>query len=231
MSSLVLPLLKNDFRLLFRYKIIFAYMFVIVFYAAALIYTGNLMPSWMIGMIIIMEPSVFGFFFLGGLIQLEKSEDVRIALAITPISAMDYFIAKATSLTAIALLAVIILVNLTHNEINWIMLVAIVILTSIQFIAIGIPAAIYFKTLSGYLMGSVAFMMPIILFGVFAFFDPMPTWAIIFPTASQFKLILIATGASSASMLEISAMFFVAIITLVASVWLAIRTLKKELGK
>ncbi len=231
MSFRLLTLLKNDFLLLFRYGIIAAYSVVIAFYIGAFIYAGSLMPSWMAGLIIIMEPSVFGFFFLGALMQLEKSEDVRSGLAITPISAMEYFLAKAISLTLIGLLAVIILVNFTHNEINWVMLITIVILTSVQFIAIGVPAALFFKTLSGYLLGSVTIVMPLLLLGMIAFINPMPFWALFIPTTAQFKLILLGTGAGSATILEISIMFIVVIITLIFSILLAIKTLEKELGR
>ncbi len=226
-----LILLKNDFLLLFRYGIIIAYSLAVAFYAGAIIYAGSLMPSWMIGLIIISEPSVFGFFFLGGLMMLEKSEDVRSSLAITPISALEYFIAKAISLTIIAIIAVIILSVLSYNEINWPMLILVVILISVQFIALSVPAALYFKNLSSYLMGSVAIIMPLILLGMLAFFDPMPKWAIIIPSASQFKLLLIATGAGSASIFEIVAMFIVVLIIFFASIWLAIKLLERELGR
>ena len=230
MNNRFLAVVKNDAKLMFRYGILAAYSVVVIFYVAILIYIGKMMPVWMIGMIIIMEPSVVGFFFLGGMMQLEKSEDVRNALGVTPVSAMDYFWSKAISLTLLALVAVSVLVSFTHNDINWPMLFFVVFLTSVQFLAIGVPAALYFKTLSGYLMGSIAYVMPILLLGMFAFFDPMPAWAIIFPTASQFKLIFIATGAGSAPMIEIIAMFTVVIITFFASIWLAKISLEKELG-
>ncbi len=230
MQSRLVTLLKHDIRLLYRYGILAAYGFVVIFYVGLIVYAGELMPAWAAGMIVIMEPSAFGFFFLGGLMQLEKSEDVRAALGVTPISALDYFVSKAISLTAIALIAVVIIVNFTPNQINWVMLMSIVTLTSVQFLAIGVPAALYFKTLSSYLMGSVTFLLPILLLGMLAFIDPMPAWAIIFPTASEFKLILIATGAGSASMLEIFAMFVVVVITFLASIWIAKKSLEKELG-
>jgi len=80
MATRVLPLLKNDIRLLIRYGIIAVYGFVVAFYVALILYAGDLMPAWLIALIIITEPTAFGFFFLGGLMQLEKSEDVRSAL-------------------------------------------------------------------------------------------------------------------------------------------------------
>ncbi|VAW22071.1 hypothetical protein MNBD_ALPHA12-883 [hydrothermal vent metagenome] len=230
MASRLLPLLKNDIKLLIRYGILTVYGFVVAFYVALIIYAGDLMPAWLIALIIITEPTAFGFFFLGGLMQLEKSEDVRSALGVTPVSALEYFFSKAISMSAIALIAVSVLVFFTGNNINWIMLFAIVTLTSVQFLAIGIPAAIYFKTLSGYLIGSITYLMPILLLGIFAFFEPMPVWAILFPTASEFKLILVATGASSASTWEIIAMFIVVFITFLASIQLAVNSLQKELG-
>lgn len=99
------------------------------------------------------------------------------------------------------------------------------------FLGIAIPTAFYFKTVTSYLIGAAGFLIPIVAPGFIALLDPMPIWAIIIPTASQFKLILIATNAGSASTIEIAAMFVVSAIAASGTVWFAIRRLKQELGQ
>ena len=230
MASPLLTLIAHDARLQFRYGIYFAYAFVLVFYIAVLLYGGAILPSWFAGLIIFTDPSVLGFFFLGALMMLEKAENTRSALAIAPISAAHYFWAKSITLTAVSLIAVSILTPFVHESVNWPMLLAIVGLTSIQFLAIGVPTAFYFKTVTSYLIGAAGFLIPLVGPGFVALMDPMPVWAILIPAASQFKLILVATGAGSASISEVAAMFTLATLATIGAVWLALRSLKRELG-
>lgn len=230
MARRLATLIAHDARLQFRYGIYFAYAFVLAFYIIVLLYAGPYLPAWLPALIIFTDPAVLGFFFLGALMMLEKAEDARSALAITPISAADYFWAKTTTLTTMALIAVAILTPFLHEAVNWPMLFAIVALTSIHFIGIGVLTAFYFKTVTSYLIGAAGFLIPIIAPGFIALMDPMPLWAILIPSVSQFKLILIATGATSANAGEIAAMFIIALLAALGTVWLAIRSLKKELG-
>ena len=60
------------------------------------------------------------------------------------------------TLTAVALIACAILLLFIHRPANPALLLLTVALTSIQYIGIGVPIALRFKTVSGYLMGSAA---------------------------------------------------------------------------
>ena len=55
---------------------------------------GPHLPAWAPAFIIFTDPAALGFFFLGALMMLERSEGVRTALAVTPLSAADYLTAK-----------------------------------------------------------------------------------------------------------------------------------------
>ena len=48
------------------------------------------LPDWAAAFIIFTDPAALGFFFLGALMMLERSEGVRTALATTPLSLLDY---------------------------------------------------------------------------------------------------------------------------------------------
>lgn len=133
MANRLATLIAHDARLQFRYGIYFAYAFVIGFYVLALTYGGPYLPSWVPALIIFTDPSVLGFFFLGALMMLEKAENTRNALAMTPISAGNYFWAKTATLTTMALGAVAVLTPFLHQGTNTPMLLAIVALTSIMF--------------------------------------------------------------------------------------------------
>ena len=74
-------------------------------YVAVLIALGPRLPSAAVAFIIFSDPAALGFFFLGGLMMLERSEGVRPALAVTPLRIADYLGAKALTLTLVALCA------------------------------------------------------------------------------------------------------------------------------
>lgn len=231
MANRLVTLMRHDARLQWRYGIYIAYAFVIGFYVLMLIQLGNYLPGWMPALVIFTDPSVLGFFFLGALMMLEKAENTRNALAVAPLSAANYFWSKTITLTVIALIAALVMAPFVHGDVNWLLLVAAVTLTSVQFIGVAVPAALHFKTVTGYLIGSAGFLTPVIGPGFIALLDPMPFWATLIPAASQFKLILVATGTHGASTLEISLMLLVsAVVAIAATLW-ALNVLGKEIGR
>lgn len=224
-------LIQHDARLQFRYGIYYAYAFVIAFYVGIIYGASSFLPDWVPALIVFTDPAVLGFFFLGALMMLEKSENVRHALAISPITPVEYFCAKAITLTSLSLIAITVLTPFLHTHANWPMLAAIVTLTSLQFVGIGIPAAFYFRSVTSYLLGAAGFLTPIVGPGFIALVEPMPAWAVLIPSVSQFRLILVATGSAEASGLQIIAMFSVAMIAAAAGIWIGIRSLEREMGR
>lgn len=231
MMARLAVLVPHEARMQFRYGIYAAYAFVVTFYVIILYWGDAFLPDWVPALIIFTDPAAVGFFFLGALMMLEKAETVRTALAVTPISAMDYFWAKALTLTAMALVSVTILTPLIHTGANWPMLAVVVVLTSLHFLGIGVPAALYFRTVTSYLIGAAGWLLPLIAPAFVALLDPMPAWAILIPAASQFRLMLVATGAATASPIELAAMFAVTALAAVGTIWLARWRLEKEFGR
>lgn len=221
-------LLLNDIRLQQRNGIYYAYGFVLLAYLSLLYFLGAYFPSWALGIIVYTDPAVLGFFFLGALMMLEKSEGTRTALAITPMRAVDYYWSKLLSLTFASLLSVTLIGVFAHENINWPLYLTAVIVISATFVSIGFPIALHFKTATSYLMGSAAILTPILLPMVFALFNPFPLWAIIVPPAAQLRLILISLGTFEANTWEIASMLIVIIATFFLSMFMAISSLKKE---
>ena len=105
----IVQIVQNDFTLQWRYRIIAAYAVVIAIYFVLIRLWAAELPDWVVPALIYSDPAVLGFFFLGGLMMLERGENVRAALASSPMSAGQYLVAKSISLTAIALGAVLVL--------------------------------------------------------------------------------------------------------------------------
>lgn len=231
MNAAFNKLLLNDFQLQWRYRIIAAYTVVIGLYAAIIIFLGSALPHWVTAIIIYSDPAVLGFFFLGGLMMLEKSENVRTALAMSPITAAQYLGTKTISLTTLAVVAVCLLAIAAQLTWQNIVLVAFAtICTSIMFIAAGAVAALKFKTVSGYLIGSVPIITPLVAPAALLLFEPLPLLFYAIPPVAQLKLLLISFDQASPTtpllLVCILSCFFAAVISFIASAIF----LKQELG-
>jgi hypothetical protein len=114
---------------------------------------------------------------------------------------------------------------------NLALLATTVALTSIQYVGIGVPIARRFKTVSGYLMGSAGFLTPVIAPAFLALVEPFPAWVAVIPAVSQFRLMLVATGAAEASAGALALMLVVAVAAAVGGLLLAYRSLQEEFGR
>ena len=226
-----MALLRHDARLQLRNGIYGAYAFVVALYAALLVWAGVALPTWVPAVLIFTDPAALGFFFLGALMMLERSERVRIALAVSPLSAGEYLLAKVLTLTLVALAACAILIAVTPARDDPSLLLLAVALTSVQYVGIGVPIAVRFRTVNAYLIGSAGFLTPIVAPAFLSLLDPFPTWTVLIPAVSQLRLMLVATGARAAGAAEVSAMLLVSTVAAAAAVRLGLRSLEREFGR
>jgi fluoroquinolone transport system permease protein len=230
MRSDLAILARHDIRLQYRYGIYAAYAVVVATYVGILLAARAYLPDAAVAFIIFSDPAALGFFFLGALMMLERSEGVRPALATAPISPMAYLWAKMLTLTGVALVASVVLFA-AHGSGNIALLLLAVALTSVQFVGWGVPIALRFKTVSGYLIGSAGFLTPVIAPSWLALFDPFPLWLAVVPSVSQFRLMLVATEAAAAGPVEVVVMLAIALVYALASLWLARWALTAEFGR
>jgi fluoroquinolone transport system permease protein len=230
MSSL-LVLARHDTRLQYRYGIYAAYAFVVGFYALVLTLGRGALPAWAIALVIYTDPAAVGFFFLGALMMLEKAEGVRTALAASPATAAQNLAGKIVTLGLLAHRACAVLILIHGSVPHPALLLLAVALTSVGFLGIGVPIALRFRTVNAYLVGSGAFLTPVIAPAALALLDPMPPWLGLWPPVAQFRLILVALGHAPADASEIVVLLAVAAVAAALGVWLAVAALRGELGK
>ena len=221
----------HDIRLQARYGIYAAYAFVVVLYVAILVGVGANMPDWVAAVVIFSDPAALGYFFLGGLMMLEKSERVRAALSVTPMSALAYVASKTVTLTLVALIACLLMGLAKHGGANLPLLLLVVVLTSVQYVGVGVFVALHFHTVTGYIIGAGALLTPFIAPGFLALLDPMPPWLAAIPAVSQLRLMLVATHAATSSPLELAIMLGVSALAAAGAMWLATNAVQKELGR
>jgi len=230
MTHMVAALIAHDARLQFRYGIYAAYGVVAAIYVGLLLTFGPQVPTWAVAVLIFTDPAALGFFFLGALMMLERAEGVRTALAVTPVGATTYLSAKVVTLTGTALLACLAIVATHPSATNLPLLISTVALTSMQYVGLGVPIALRFRTVSGYLLGSAALLTPLIAPAFLALLEPFPTWLLVIPAVAQQRLLLIATG-TPASAVEIALALVIAAAACAAALGFGRASLRKELGK
>lgn len=229
--SILLSLARHDARLQFRYGIYAAYAFVIAFYVTVILVGRPFLPAWAIPALVYSDPAAVGFFFLGALIMLEKAESVRLALAASPVSAAQYLAAKTVTLGGMSLFACIVLMLALRDVTSPFLLLLSFALTSVTFLAVGVPIALHCRTVNGYLVGAAGALTPIIAPAGLAMLDPMPLWFALWPPVAQFRLILVAMGYGTAGGTDLAFMLAVCAVATLVAVAYALRSLRRELGK
>jgi fluoroquinolone transport system permease protein len=231
MTARAVALIRNDLRLQYRYGIYAAYGFVVLLYVLELVFLGSYLPAWVPALIIFSDPAALGFFFLGALVMLEKSEGVRSALAASPVTAADYLTGKSVTLVGLSIISCLALLPFIDRVADPPLLILTVLLTSVQYVGIGVPIALRFRTVNGYLVGSAGFLTPMIAPGLLALLEPFPAWLAVIPAVSQSRLLLSATGAVTSTAPETLMSLTVAAVAASAATGLAWWALRRELGK
>lgn len=155
-----------DIKLQFRHGFYYAYLVISLFYMALL----QLLPSSAREMANILltftDPSMLGFFFIGGLVLLEKGQDIHNTLFVTPYKPEEYIFSKTLSLTLLsALSSYMIHVSQFGFTTKPLLLMLGVVMTSIFFTLAGMGVAFRCRSLNGFFFLStlvaLVFVLPL----------------------------------------------------------------------
>jgi fluoroquinolone transport system permease protein len=207
--------LKNDIRLQFRYRFYYIYLVVTIIYVAVLSEESR---STLLPVIILTDPGLIGFLFVGGIIFLERGEQTLQALFITPLRLHEYILAKVLSLTVLAVIATLVIaIAVTGLSFNIPLLVLSVSLTSFVFTFIGIISVSRFSTISEYVVFAgfgvnILLLLPLLeYFGLVTtpLFYVFPTRAALLLLQGSFNDRLLSTGELIYGILSLSVWTFV----------------------
>lgn len=160
-------MVRTDLRLQVRYGVYAAYAFVAVAYIVLL---RSLSPEprlLVLPPLLLSEAGVIGFFFAGTVLHLERSDGVLSALAVTPLRSGRYLASKMASLALLsALVALVIAAAAVGATIRAPLLALAAALTTALFVAGGLAAAAWFRSLDGFAiwggLGSAVFGLPVL---------------------------------------------------------------------
>ncbi len=151
--------LRLDLLLQWRNGFYFIYAGLTVLYIIVL----RLMPVplrvQLFPIVLFSDPVMVGFYFVGGIVLLEKKQRVHAGLFTTPLTLIEYILAKTISLLALATLSsVLITLGAWGLAVNWAPLLGGVMLSSALFTLIGLAVVGYSRSLNHYLMLSAGVM-------------------------------------------------------------------------
>lgn len=146
-------LVANDVRLQLRHGFYGAYLVLTASYVLLLRRLPDEAEAVAAALVVFSDPSVFGFFCVGALLMLERDEGVHAALFTTRASPGAYVLAKAGSLSLLALLTSSAIPVMAGVPFAAAPLAAGVALTATLFILLGIAAGCRFRTFNRFALG------------------------------------------------------------------------------
>jgi fluoroquinolone transport system permease protein len=186
-------LLKHDFLFQFRHRFYYAYFFILAVYYSIISNISGGIKEFLTIFILFSDTTVLGFFFVGGLILLERDQNTLQSIFVTPVKVGEYLFSKTVSLTILSYIASIFIALAAFGfPDEFLLFSAGAILSSTFFIFTGIAIAVRSKTVNKYFFNAIVFTMiffvPIVDFvGIFKsdLFMIFPTYA----TVTLFKSI------------------------------------------
>ena len=190
MTAKFLTMFRWDVTLQGRQGFYYAALVVTVLWCVVLLQLPLNGRLFLLPLVIFVDLSIFGFYFMAGLLYLEKGEGILEALAGTPLPRLTYLFSKVASLTLLATLIVVAVVLVTYGvAINWLALLAGVVLNSVILILIGFILAVRYRAISEFFIPSAIYLLPtqLPLLDYLGLWDGWPLYLI--PTQATMLLI------------------------------------------
>lgn len=186
----LMHLLKFDFMLLNKNKIITVSVLVTMIYVfvfKGLSQIGN--PEKFLVLVIFNDPALLGFLFVGVMVLFEKNENTLEALAVTPITTVNYILSKTIALTIISLLCCFAMVLAAYGtDFNTFQFAMATLLTTFIFSMLGFIAVAGQSNFNTYIMRALAIIL-LMSVPFLGYFDVMSSyWFFAFPTQPAIML-------------------------------------------
>lgn len=151
----LLTLIRWDVTLQIRNGFYLATAFVTVVWALILAQAGALDLRWLLPPMLVGNLLLGTFYFIGGLVLLERSEGTLTAQVVTPLRIGEYLAAKVATLTALAMAETLVLtLFLAGGRFNVLLLGAGVILSAALYCLAGFIAVARYTAINEYLLPS-----------------------------------------------------------------------------
>jgi fluoroquinolone transport system permease protein len=147
-----------DVRLQARHGFYYATVFVLIICVVGVSRLPSLDVRWLLPPLVLGNLILNTFYYIGGLILLEKGEETLEAQAVTPLRTWEYLASKIFTLTMLGLAENLVIVMLLERlRFNALPLAASIVLTSVLYCLGGIVAVARYDSVNEYLMPSIIY--------------------------------------------------------------------------
>lgn len=221
MKTQLLSLIKFDFLLLYKYKVLGISIAVTLIYVAIFKVLGSFENSdKFLVLTIFNDPALLGVLFVGVMVIFEKNENTLTALAVTPIRPVDYILSKSIALTIVSLVSCFTMVGVGYRlDFNTFHFAFATIFSTLIFTMFGFVLVAKETSFNSYMLKTVGviLLLAIPFLGYFGILPDSLFW--ILPTQPCISLYDVAFGRVS-SITEVLAYYSLCLIWLVISfVW------------
>lgn len=150
-----------DWRLQWRQGIFLVAALILVVWGALFSQVDSELLPYLLPPALYLDLSIFGFYFMAGLLYLEKGEGVLAALVVTPMRSWHYLAAKIVTLALLGLVMSLLFAGvLQHNAVNWVVnwpiLATGVLMNGTLFVLASFLLAVRYDAINEFLLPSIA---------------------------------------------------------------------------
>ncbi|ABR47678.1 ABC-2 type transporter [Alkaliphilus metalliredigens QYMF] len=186
----ILNALKADMRFQFKQGFYFVYVILTLMYMILISQFPHGFTSYAVPIVIFTDPSFIGFFFIGGIVMLEKVQGILQYLVVTPLRPREYLISKVISLTLLAEVAGFAIAYVTYKApFNWILLFIGIFLTAAFFTLYGFVVAASCNTINEYFIKMIPYMLGLMIPTLYYFTYPNVWILRLLPSVAGFNLV------------------------------------------
>jgi fluoroquinolone transport system permease protein len=151
-----------DITLQMRHGFYSVYAIVTTLYVLLLWQLPAASVPWLLTLTVFSDPAILGFYFIGGLILLEKAERTLDGIVVTPLRTWEYIASKVVSLALLATVVVLVLaLVIKPTTTDYALLVLGTILTAVFNTLIGFVAVAHCRTLNQYILSAMVYFVPL----------------------------------------------------------------------
>lgn len=156
--------IKKDILYQMKYGFYLLYFFMTVIYIGILLLLPEHFKEIGASIIILADPAMLGFFFIGGIWLLEKGEGVHKFYSISPLKPIEYILSKAFSLSIISTFSALGILLLSANTtVDYPLMLFTVFTGSMTFTLFGLSIATFARSVNNYMLISVPVEILIVL--------------------------------------------------------------------
>lgn len=154
----LLATIRCDVMLQLRHGFYYATAFVLICCVAVVSRIPSVDLTWLLPALVLGNLMLNTFYFIGGLILLEKGEGTLEAQVVTPLRSWEYLASKVGTLTLLGLAEnTVIVMLLAGFNFNPLSLAASLVLTAVLYCLAGVIAVVRYASINEYLMPSVIY--------------------------------------------------------------------------